>query len=156
MYDGLTKRGGGGGGGVSQREKRRKLCTFSPVVRGEVAIKEGGVRPCDRWTGPLISCLDDPLQASPSTGQRWLGGDEGGRREAGSGKFHSGLEDGGKVRHYGQHLARRAATDRCVITHMWQLRLPGGGVDTLKNTLGMRDGGQCRRLLSHSKKSGNK
>lgn len=128
MYDGLMKQGGGDG--VSQREKRRrspdKLCPFSPVVQGEVAIKEGGVRPCDCWTGPLISCLDDPLQASPSTGQRWLGGDEGGRRETGSGKFHLGFEDGGKVCHYGQHLVRCAATDRCVITHMWQLCLPGG------------------------------
>lgn len=54
-------------------------------------MKQGSVRPSDFWRDPLISCLGYPLQASPSTGQRWLGGDSDGGRQAGSGKFHLGF-----------------------------------------------------------------
>lgn len=50
-------------------------------------MKQGSVRPSDFWREPLISCLGYPLQASPGTRQRRLGG----RRQAGSGKFHLGF-----------------------------------------------------------------
>lgn len=45
--------------------------------------------------------------------------------------------------HYMQHLVHCVSTDRCVITHMWQLCLPGGCGQSLKNTLGMHDGRHC-------------
>lgn len=50
--------------------------SFPPVLQGKVTMKQGSVRPSVCRRVPLISCLDHPLQASPSTGQRWLGGDE--------------------------------------------------------------------------------
>lgn len=120
MYDGVTKQGGGDG--VSQREERRrspgKLCKFSPVVRGEGAIKEGGVRPCVCWTGPLISCLDDPLQASPGTGQRWEEMKEGGGGLAAEHSTTRGVEDGGKVQHHRQ---------MCNNSHVAVVSAVGGG-----------------------------
>lgn len=66
--------------------------SFIPVLQGKMTIKQGSFRSSECWRVPLISCLDDPLQASPCTGQQWLGGDGGGGVwQTGSGKFHLGF-----------------------------------------------------------------
>lgn len=68
MYDSLMKQRSGDQ--ASEEEQRchspNKLCKFVPVLQGGVTIKQGRVGSPDCRTGPLISCLDEPLQAPPA------------------------------------------------------------------------------------------
>lgn len=108
-----------------------------------MTIKQACVRPSDCRTGPLISCLDQPLQAPPSAGQSCL-------EEMKEGEGRLAVENSTwvfrmEVRcHYVQHLVHCVSADRCVITHMWQLCLPGGGVRTVSKQHTWHAGWQTR------------